>query len=297
MPVPSQPLVTAIVVSYNVKDPLMDCLTAFYRTTDMPVEAVVVDNASSDGSAEAVAEWFPQAALIRSSQNLGFGRASNLGLEKARGRFILALNPDVTVEPECVGRLVDFLLVRADVGAVGPRLARPDGRLDLAARRGFPTPANAFYRLSGLSQIFPRSRVFARYNMGHLSPDEAHEIDSGTAACLLLRRATLDGVGFFDPDYFMYGEDLDLCYRIREGGWKVYYLPNARALHLKGAATRKRTARMLFEFHRAMWTFHCKHFADGRPEFVNGLIWAGTWLRWLVLSVKQGLTRDDRVSA
>src|SRR5579859_1559756 len=282
----SQPLVTAIVVSYNVKEPLMECLTAFFRTADMPVEAVVVDNASSDGSADTVAEWFPQVVLIRSDRNLGFGRASNLGLEKARGRFILLLNPDVTVEPECVGRLVDFLLVRGDVGAVGPRLTRPDGRSDLAARRGFPTPATAFYRLSGLSRAFPRSARFSRYNMGHVSEQEVHEIDSGTAACLMIRRAAVDKVGFFDPDYFMYGEDLDLCYRLKMGGWKVFYLPGAQAIHYKGASTMQATRRMLYEFHRAMWTFHHKHYAEDMPAFANGLVWATIWARWATLTAR-----------
>jgi GT2 family glycosyltransferase len=296
MPASNKPLVSALIVSYNVRDLLLDCLQAFFASSDVPVEAVVVDNASSDGSADAVAQRYPQVKLIRQSKNLGYGRANNAGLQECEGRFILLLNPDVTVGPGCVGRLSDFLLVRPDVGAVGPKVMRPDGTLDLAARRGFPTPATAFYRLSGLSHLFNRSARFNRYNMGHLSPDEPHEMDSGTGACLMLRRAAIDRIGFFDPDYFMYGEDLDLCFRLKLGGWKVYYLPSANAIHLKGMSTRQSTRRMLYEFHSAMWTFHHKHYAEDMPAFANGLVWASIWARWAALTARASMTNDPRIS-
>lgn len=290
------PLVSALVVSYNVKDLLLRSLEALVGGTEVPLEVVVVDNASGDGSADAVAEGFPNVKLVRLAKNLGYGRASNRALPSCRGRFVLLLNPDVTLEPGSLAKLTDFMLVRPDVAAVGPRIRRPDGSLDLAARRAFPTPSTAFYRFVGLSRLFPRSRRFNRYNLGHLSEESPHEIDSGTAACLLVRRAAIDRVGFFDPDYFMYGEDLDLCYRLKTAGWKVYYLPTAEALHVKGAATRQSTQRMLFEFHSAMWTFHHKHYAEDLPAFMNGLIWAATWLRWGALTVKAALSRDPKVS-
>ena len=291
-----KPLVSAIVVSFNVRDLVLDTLRAFYACSDVPAEAVVVDNASTDGSADAVAAEFPEAKVIRLPSNVGFGRANNAGLQQAEGRFVLLLNPDVTVMPGCVGRMADFMLVRPDAGAVGPRLQRPDGSMDLAARRGFPTPRTAFYRFSGLSRIFPSSQRFNRYNMGHLPPSEVHEMDAGTAACLMVRRAAVDRVGFFDPDYFMYGEDIDLCYRLKSGGWKIFYLPTAKAVHLKGASTRQETGRMLWEFHRAMWTFHHKHYAADLPAFANGLVWASIWGRWAVLTARARLSGDPRVS-
>ena len=291
-----RPLVSALIVSYNVRELLVDCLRAFYASSDVPVEAVVVDNASKDGSADAVEREFPQARVIRLPKNVGYGRANNRGLQECSGRFVLLLNPDVTVGEGCVGRLADFLLVRPDVGAVGPRILRPDGSLDRAGRRGFPTPAAAFYRLSGLSRLFPKSRRFNRYNMGHLPEGEAHEIDSGTGACLLLRRAAVDRVGFFDPDFFMYGEDLDLCFRLKLGGWKVLYLPTATAVHLKGQSTQQATRRMLYEFHSAMWTFHHKHYAEDMPAFANGLVWASIWARWAVLSARSQVLKDPKVS-
>lgn len=291
-----RPLVSALVVSYNVRELLIDCLRAFFAGSDVPVEAVVVDNASTDGSADAVARAFPQVKLIRNAQNTGYGRANNAGLQECSGRFVMLLNPDVTVGERCVGRLADFLLVRPDAGAVGPRILRPDGRLDLAARRGFPSPSAAFYRLAGLSRLFPKSARFNRYNMGHLPEGETHEIDAGTGACLMLRRAAIDRVGFFDPDFFMYGEDLDLCFRLKQGGWKVFYLPAAAAVHLKGQSTRQSTHRMLYEFHSAMWTFHHKHYAEDMPAFANGLVWASIWARWAALAARSRLRQDPRVS-
>jgi GT2 family glycosyltransferase len=291
-----KPLVSAVVVSYNVRDLLLRCLQAFYASSDLPVEAVVVDNASADGSADAVGQAFPQVRVLRNATNVGFGRANNAGLDVCQGRFVLFLNPDVLVKPGCVGRLADFLLVRQDVGAVGPRLERPDGRIDLASRRGFPKPSTAFYRLSGLSQLMPHSPRFNRYNMGYLRDTEAHEMDSGTGACLMARRAALDQIKGFDPDFFMYGEDLDHCYRLVHGGWKIWYEPSAVAVHVKGASTRQDTARMLFEFHNSMWKFHAKHYAENLPAFGNGLIWASIWARWAVLSANSALNKDATVS-
>lgn len=291
-----EPLVSAIIVSYNVRKLLLDTLHSLFAQTAVSVEAIVVDNASRDGSADAVEAQFPQVKLVRQRDNPGFGRGNNIGFHHAVGRFILLLNPDVILDSGCVDRLTDFLLVHPEVGAVGPRLKRPDGGLDLAARRGFPTPRAALYRLSGLSKMFPRSKRFNQYNLGHQREDVPHEMDAGTAACLLVRRAAIDQVGFFNPDFFMYGEDLDLCFRLRQGGWKIYYQPSAEALHVKGQSTRQVTGRMLFAFHSAMWTFHHKHYASDLPAFANGLIWASIWGRWAALSLKSWLLGDPRVS-
>jgi len=291
-----RPLVSALVVSYNVRELLLESLDALYQTTELPLEAIVVDNASGDGSADAVAQRFPAAKLVRLPKNIGFGRANNLGLQQCRGRFILLLNPDVVLAAGALAKLADFMLVRPDVGAVSPRVRRPDDSLDLAARRAFPTPATALYRFTGLSRLFPHSARFNRYNLGYVDEGSTHEIDAGTAACLLVRRAAIDRVGLFDPDYFMYGEDLDLCYRLKTAGWKVFYLPAAEAVHVKGTATRQAAMRMLFEFHRAMWTFHHKHYAEDLPAFGNGLVWAGIWVRWIVLSVKAAFSKDAKVS-
>src|SRR2546421_13027212 len=291
MPEPGKPVVSALVVSRNAKDELLRCLKTFFASADVPVEAVVVDNDSSDGSPAAVADEFPQATVLVQSKNLGYGRAANIGLERCQGRFVLLLSPQVVLDPQCVGRLADFLLTRPDAGAVGPRLMLPDGRLDPEARRAFPIPSTLFYQTVGLSKLFPKSPRFGRHNMGHLPESDVHEMDAGSAACLMLRLSALDRVGFFDPRYFMFGEDLDLCYRLKLGGWKLFYLPSASASHHKGAAVRQAESRMLYERHRAMWSYHMKHHADEIPAFANGLVWAQIWGRWAAAAARQAVSQ------
>ena len=292
-----KPQVAVVIVSYNVRQHLLEAMRALYASSSVPIDAVVVDNASSDGSADGVEAEFPHTTVVRNDTNLGFGKATNIGIERSRGEFILLLNPDVIVDRDCLRTLADFLSANPKAGAVSPRLKRPDGTLDLAARRGFPTPRAAFYRVTLLSRIFPKSRRFNQYNVGFMPEDEVHEIDSGTAACLMVRRSAIDQVGAFDPDFFMYGEDLDLCFRLKQAGWKIFYVPAAVATHVKGASSRQATSAMLREFHRSMWIFHRKHYASDLPGLANGLIWLGIWSRWALLSLRSKLTRDPTVSA
>jgi GT2 family glycosyltransferase len=280
MPEQNKPLVSALIVSDNAKDLLLQCLKAFYTNADVPVEAVVVDNDSSDGSAAAVTDEFPQATVLVQPKNLGYGRAANLGLERCQGRFVLLLNSDVTVDAQSVGRMADFLLTRPDAGAVGPRIVLPDGRLDPDARRAFPLPRTLFYRTVGLSKLFPKSPRFGRHNMGHVPESDVHEMDAGSGACLMLRMAALDRVGFFDPRYFMSGEDVDLCYRLKLGGWKIFYLPTAGSTRHVRPATPEAERQMEYERHRAMWVYHFKHHAEDVSAFGNGLVWAQIWGRY-----------------
>lgn len=296
MPDQAKPLVSALVVSYNAKDQLLQCLQTFFGSADVPVEAVVVDNDSSDGSAAAVTDEFPQATVLVQSKNLGYGRAANLGLERCQGRFVLLLSSDVTVDAQSVGRMADFLLTRPDAGAVGPRLVLPDGRLDPDARRAFPMPRTMFYRTVGLSKLFPRSPRFGRHNMGHVPESDVHEMDAGSGACLMVRMTALERVGFFDPRYFMFGEDVDLCYRLKLGGWKVFYLPSAGATHHAGPASPEVERQLSYQRHRSMWAYHFKHHAEDVSAFGNGLVWAQIWGRWVAGRVRDTVRRPKRAS-
>ncbi len=294
MPELAKPVVSALVVSRNAKDELLECLKSFFASADVPVEAIVVDNNSSDGAPAAVTDEFPQATVLVQSKNLGYGRAANIGLERCQGRFVLLLSPNVRLDPQCVGRLADLLLTRPDAGAAGPRLLLPDGGLDPNARRAFPIPSTLFYQTVGLSKLFPRSPRFGRHNMGHLPESDVHEMDAGTAACLMLRRSALDRVGFFDPRYFMFGEDLDLCYRLKLGGWKIFYVPMASATHQVRPPSRDRQRQMSYERHRAMWTYHFKHHSEDVSAFGNGLVWAQIWGRYVAERVRDTVMRDKR---
>jgi hypothetical protein len=294
MPDPAKPVVSALVVSRNAKDDLLRCLRSFFASADVPVEAIVVDNNSGDGSPAAVTDEFPQATVLVQSKNLGYGRAANIGLERCQGRFVLLLSPEVTLDPQCVGRLADMLLTRLDAGAAGPRLLLPDGHRDPDARRAFPIPRTLFYQTVGLSKLFPKSARFGRHNMGHLPESDVHEMDAGTAACLMLRRSALDRVGFFDPRYFMFGEDLDLCYRLKLGGWKIFYIPFASATHHVKPASPDRKRQLSYERHRAMWTYHFKHHSEDVSAFGNGLVWAQIWGRYVAERVRDTIRRNGR---
>ncbi|MBO0681971.1 MAG: glycosyltransferase family 2 protein [Candidatus Dormibacteraeota bacterium] len=275
-----KPVVSAILINKDGRDQLLATLGSLSEAAEVPVETIVVDNASLDGSADAVAARYPSVKLVRRSRDGGFGRAGNAGLSVAEGRFVLLLDPSVTLQPGCLGKLTDLLLTRPDAGAASPQIQHPDGRLDGSARRGFPTPGSTVYTVIGLSQLFPRSARFNGHNMGHLRRRETHEIDAGSAACLMVRRAAIDRVGFFDPDYDRHGEDLDLCYRLKAGGWKVFYLPEAVAVRSQEMMSRADLRRDLWDDHRSLWTFHHKHYAADLPAFGNGLVWAANWTRF-----------------
>jgi GT2 family glycosyltransferase len=287
-----KPVVSAILINKDTREPLLASLACLLQHAEMPLEAIVVDNASTDGSAEAVEAEFPTVRVVRRGRDAGYGRAGNAGLSVAEGRFVLLLDPLVTVQPGCVGRLADLLLTRPDAGAASPHLQHPDGRLDGTARRGFPTPGSTVYTFVGLSQLFPRSPRFNGHNMGHQRTAEIHEIDAGSVTCLMVRRSAIDRVGFFDPDYLRHGEDLDLCYRLKAGGWKVFYVPEATAVRTRAVLSKADLRRELWDHHRSMWTFHHKHYAADLPAFANGLVWAANWCRFSWLAAKTEVTDD-----
>jgi N-acetylglucosaminyl-diphospho-decaprenol L-rhamnosyltransferase len=270
-----------VIVNYNTRDLLRDCLRSLPEAgRGLAFRTTVVDNLSSDGSAEMVRAEFPDVTILEPGRNGGYAFANNIGLREmgfgvgaaALPRYALLLNPDTVVPPEGLTRMVAFMDAHPDVGVAGPKLVRPDGSFDRACRRSFPTPEVSFYRLTGLSRLFPRSRRFGRYNLSYLDVDEQADVDAVVGAFMLMRGEALERAGPLDEAFFMYGEDLDLCYRIKALGWRVVYNPSVVVLHVKGAASRQASRRSINAFYDAMRVFHDKHYRARSAFLVNGLV-------------------------
>jgi O-antigen biosynthesis protein len=251
---------SVVILSYNTRDLLEQTLrTVTDAIQDLAVEVIVVDNASHDGSPEMVAEKFPDADLLCNKENIGFAAGNNVALQRVRGRHVMLLNSDTVVRRDTLKVLVDFLDEHPDTGAAGCKILNPDGTLQLSCRRGFPTPAAAFCKMSGLSRIFPKSRRLARYNLTFLDQEETHEVDALSGSCMVIRKEAMDQVGLLDEDYFFYGEDLDWCFRIREAGWQIHYVPRTEIIHFKGESSRAEQMHFRYRFYEAMSIFVAKH--------------------------------------
>ncbi len=275
-----------VIVNYNTRDRLRDCLTSIQRSTGLgTTETFVVDNASGDGSAEMVATEFPWAQLLRSGANRGFAWANNVALRRARGRRLLLLNPDTEFGPTALADMVAYLDAHPEAAAVGPKLVRGDGSLDLACRRSFPNPKVAFYRLAGLSRAFPRSARFGRYNLSFLDPNQEAEVDAISGAFMLVRREAIAQVGLLDERFFMYGEDLDWAYRMKERGWRIRYNPSVTVVHYKGESSRQSSRKATVAFFRAMHQFYAKHYRDRTVFALDWLIICAIYTRlgWSLL--------------
>lgn len=252
---------SVVIVNYNVKEFLEQALLAVQRALrGIEAEVFVVDNASSDGSVEMVRQRFPWVRLIENEENVGFAAGSNRAIRQARGEVILLLNPDTIVQENTFTEVIHYLRRHEDVGMVGCKVLNPNGTLQLACRRSFPTPWVAFTKLSGLSALFPGSRLFGRYNLTYLDADSAHEVEAISGSFMAIRAEVLDEVGPLDEQFFMYGEDLDLCYRVRQAGWKIHYVPSTQIIHFKGESAKRRRYDAMRNFYQAMAIFVRKHF-------------------------------------
>lgn len=273
-----------IIVSYNTRELLKKCIQSIYMTYQKDdLEVMVVDNGSSDGSPAMVREKFGDVILFESGENLGFAKANNIAIRQSRGRYVLLLNPDTVVLGNCLQKSIAYMEEQIDIGAMGCKVTMPDGKLDLACRRSFPTPEVSFYRMTGLSKLCPNNRRFAQYNLTFLDENETYEVDSIVGAFMLIRREVIDQVGLLDEDYFMYGEDIDWCYRIKQAGWKVVYYPEAEIIHYKGASGGKRNPKVIYQFYRAMYLFYEKHYRSEYSIVTTTLIYSGITIK-LILS-------------
>ncbi len=259
-----------IIVNYNVKEFLQNLLDSLHKATqNISHEIIIVDNASDDGSVEIIEERFPSVHLIKNQKNIGFGKANNLALEKAKGKYLLLINPDTIVKENTFEKLIKFFEDTSDAGIVGCKVLNPDGTLQLPCRRGFPGPWTSFTKITGLSKLFPKSKLLARYHLTYLDENKTYEVDAISGAFMFIKRETYEKVGGFDPDFFMYGEDLDLCYRTQKAGFKVYYFHETEIIHYKGESTKRSRIDETKVFYNAMHLFVKKHFS---ASFVVQLI-------------------------
>lgn len=259
---------SVIIVNYNVKYYLDQCIRSVLRAFEemnTPAEIIVVDNHSADGSVDYLEQRYPQklypmVRFVRSAHNLGFARANNIAIRQSRGEYVLLLNPDTIVGEDALKASVDFMDVHEDAGAVGVRMLGAQGRRAMESRRGLPTPMVSFFKMLGFCNRWPHHRLFGKYYMGYLPWDEPSQIEVVSGAYCMLRRKALDEVGLLDEDFFMYGEDIDLSYRVLKGGYHNYYLP-VDILHYKGESTQKSSFRYVHVFYEAMLIFFCKHYS------------------------------------
>jgi hypothetical protein len=276
-----------VILNYNTAGLLRDCLHSLRESRhDLTVSVFVVDNASQDGSVALVQGEFPNVELIANPANIGFSAGNNVALrrlgfgEDTGGdvtklpRYVLLLNPDTIVPPTALADMVRFMDDHPRVGVAGPRVRRPDGSLDRACRRSFPTPTVSFYRMVGLSRLFPKSRRFNAYNLEYLPEDAVHPVDSVVGAYMQLRAQTILDVGLLDERFFMYGEDLDWAKRIKDAGWEIWYNGAVEITHVKEAAS-SQSAKARVDFYEAMWLFYLKHYRRKTNWFLDKAILAG----------------------
>lgn len=286
-----------IIVNYNTGALLEECLRSVEEAArGLLTEVVVVDNCSTDQSMEGVALRFPRFHIIRNNFNAGFAKANNQGLKIVTGRFVLFLNPDTIVPPDCFRKCLQFMETHPDAGAMGIKMVNGNGVYLKESKRGFPSPAVACYKLTGLTAMFPRSRIFARYYLGHLNENQDHEIEVLSGAFMLAKKQVLDQVGGFDERFFMYAEDIDLSYRILKAGFRNYYFAGTTLLHYKGGSTQK-DRRYVKQFYRAMSQFVKKYYGTGPYSMLLDL---AIWLRAgieMIFPRRNNTSRPSEVSS
>ncbi|WP_170227953.1 glycosyltransferase family 2 protein [Vicingus serpentipes] len=257
-----------IIVNYNVKNFLDQCLNSVFKgITKIEAEVFVVDNISTDGSVEMVQKKYPSVKLIANEKNVGFSIANNQAIKIAKGEYILLLNPDTVVEEDTFEKCIQFSDNQTELGGLGVKMIDGNGIFLPESKRGLPTPSVSFYKIFGLSSLFPKSKKFAKYHLGYLNEDETNEIEILSGAYMWMRKSVLDEIGYLDEGFFMYGEDIDLSYRIIQAGYKNYYFPKTKIIHYKGESTKKGSINYVFVFYNAMIIFSKKHFTKNAKAF------------------------------
>lgn len=271
---------SVVIVNYNVKHFIEQCLFSVLKASEnIACEVFVVDNNSVDGSVTLIKEKFPQVNLIVNKINTGFSVANNQALKIATGEYVLLLNPDTVVQEDTFTKILTFMDAHPDAGGLGVKMLDGQGNFAPESKRGLPTPEVAFYKMFGFARFFPKSKRFGKYHLSYLSEDELAEIDVMSGAFMLIRKTVLDKIGFLDETFFMYGEDIDLSYRIKQAGYKNYYFPDTQIIHYKGESTKRSSLNYVVIFYKAMAIFSKKHFSGSNAFWFNALIHLAIFLK------------------
>ncbi len=273
------PDLSIVILNYNVRDLLLKCLASvFMEKNSKNWQVIVVDNASSDGSVEAVKEKFPDVELVINKKNLGFAAGNNSAISKVKAPVVLFLNPDTEIVDGAIGKSYEYLLSNPDIGALTCRVELPSGKLDYSCHRGFPTPWNSFCYFTGLSKLFSSFKLFSGYTATYLDIRTTHEIDCLTGAFLMVRKIAGESINWWDKDYFWNGEDIEFCFSLKEKGWKIYFYPEVKIIHFKGSSAKSdKKNRLVTTEHgiSAMRIFYKKHFYNKYPPILKDLILVG----------------------
>lgn len=277
-----------IIVNYNVKHFLEQCLYSVAKASaNIACEVFVVDNNSVDGSMNMVREKFPEVKTIENQINLGFSKANNQAIKQSKGEYVLLLNPDTVVEDDTFEKIINFMDNHTDAGGLGVKMVDGNGDFLPESKRGLPRPSVAFYKIFGLSKLFPKSKTFGQYHLSYLNENETHEVEILSGAFMLMRKSVLDKIGLLDETYFMYGEDIDMSYRIVKAGYKNYYFPETRIIHYKGESTKKSSINYVLVFYNAMVIFAKTHFSQKNARLFSFLINLAIYFRAFLAIVKR----------
>ncbi len=290
----NEPKVSIVIVNWKTPELLAVLLDSIAREDEEheSFELLVVDNNSQDGSVEMLKSRYPNVLLTENADNVGFSKACNQVIPQARGKYVLLLNPDTEITKNAVSTLANYLDAHADCGAVGPKVLNPDGTLQLACRRSFPSVKASFFRLTYLSKLFPKNKNFAEYNLTDHDPDEELKVDALSGSCMMVRKSIIDIIGLLDEHIFMFGEDIDWCWRIKEQGYSVVYTPASVIYHVHGASSRLRPVGATINLHKGMHVFYKKHLAKKYWAPFNILVYAAIWSRaslFILVNVMRGL--------
>lgn len=269
-----------IIVNYNTKELLKQTVQSVIDTArGISYEIIVVDNDSRDGSTVMIKNDFTEVVLIENDENLGYAKANNIGIKRSIGKYVLLLNSDTVVIDNCLSDCVKYMDRNSDIGALGCKVVLRNAQLDHACKRGFPTPEASLFYVLKLDKLFPKSKKFGQYDLTYLSENDINDVDCLIGAFMMVRATVIKEIGLLDEEFFMYGEDIDWCFRIKCAGFRNVYYPVAQIIHYKGQSSKKRRFMTIYEFHRAMYLFYNKHYRKKYNFIVTGVVYVGIALK------------------